>query len=570
VLVRELIARFGLDFDGAGFARADGAMNQLTNGAKKLFVALGGLAAARAGFEIAESAAQYEDAKRIFDATGESLDELREKSKGVLDDRTLVTQRNLARQFGITKDQFAEFIGISDAAAKTLGKSQKYIFESLITGSARASKPILDNAGILLDSEKLLSAAAKRLGKDQSALTDDERRQAIIGGVLEQGRKIKATVQGVDATVSDTYDRWSATFGNLKLALGGLVDVFVQRVAPAFETVAAIAQSGAKALTTYAKDTSKVTWLMRRLGEVIMFFVVRSIVLSGVQLAVYIGKLIASTTATLAATSATVLQAAANGYLAGSFGVVVYAIDMATVAARTFFLNLIAGPAFVGGTILAIVLMLAFFASEIYAVFTDTDGLFEKMSGHWGELRDRLMDGVEADEWWLVQALRLAAITAADLFDKLDQAFTTFFEANAANGTDWLDWLNAPLKTALDLIARVMIEGARLGRFGEGLKNFFSTGIAGQLYTDSEQTAPNPGNRYFGAARGADGPTFSPPPRASAGPTIQQTMSMEVDLSGQSLDPGAASDAVRRATQEAMTLANAEALRALTPSKAAP
>ena len=178
---------------------------------------------ATSALNLAKVGAQLEDAKTIFKATGYSIDEFRAKTKGLLSDQILVQKFNFAKQMGIDKDTFMQLANVSDAAAKKMGMSQEAAFESLITGTARRSKLILDNVGIVLDAEKAHQKYAKALGVSASKLSETQKDQAELNAILEQGAQMIKDVSSTGATMSDVFDQIDASTKNLETNVGKLI-----------------------------------------------------------------------------------------------------------------------------------------------------------------------------------------------------------------------------------------------------------------------------------------------------------------------------------------------------------
>lgn len=236
-----------------------------SSGVGLLTTALVAAGAAFKGFDMAKTSAQFADARTVFAAAGHDIEEFRKATKGLLSDKALITKFNYASQLGVTKDAFMELANVADAAAKKMGISQEYAFESLITGSVRASKPILDNVGIMIDAEKVHADYAKSIGKTADSLTEAEEKQAYLNEVVRQGRTMIADVAGVGATASDVYDKWDASTENLSTSFGlmlhqlgetsgvvnGLVSV-VQGLVDVFDGVVSGSDEGTQSLMNFA------------------------------------------------------------------------------------------------------------------------------------------------------------------------------------------------------------------------------------------------------------------------------------------------------------------------------
>ena len=206
---------------------ASGAASGLTSMGTAAAVAAGAfvaLNAAQRGFDLAKMSSQFADARTVFTAAGNDINEFRAATKGLLSDKALVTKFNYASQLGVSKDAFMTLANVADAAAKKMGVSQEYAFDSIITGSVRMSKPILDNAAIMVDAEKVNKDYAASIGKVADDLTEAEQKQAFLNEVVKQGNKMIADVAGVGATASDVYDQWDASTENLSTNFGLLLD----------------------------------------------------------------------------------------------------------------------------------------------------------------------------------------------------------------------------------------------------------------------------------------------------------------------------------------------------------
>lgn len=207
---------------GQGF----GGLATSVAGAVAAFFSVG---AAMKAFDMGRIGAQLKDASIVFKAAGNDIEEFRAKTRNLISDQVLVQKFNFASQMGISKDTFLQLANIADAAAKKMGISQEYAFSSLITGTARGSKLILDNVGILYSAEKAYEDYARSIGKTAKELTDFDQKMATQAAVLKAGNQMIKDVQGVGATVSDVYDQWDATMGNLTTTIGQFFDTIAQK-----------------------------------------------------------------------------------------------------------------------------------------------------------------------------------------------------------------------------------------------------------------------------------------------------------------------------------------------------
>ena len=201
-----------------------GELSKIGNAAKDFGGKIAALGIAGAGlFAIAEGANKFNVAKQAFDAAGGSLAELRKETQGLLSDFDLVTKSNLARTFGITGDAFTTLTKIAQASAATTGQSFDFLFESAITGTARLSKPILDNLGILVSVKSANEEYAKSLGKTASQLTDAEKSQAFFNAVTKKGSTILKELEEAGIDLASPFAGFTAQLKNAGTALGQLL-----------------------------------------------------------------------------------------------------------------------------------------------------------------------------------------------------------------------------------------------------------------------------------------------------------------------------------------------------------
>jgi hypothetical protein len=196
---------------------------------RAMFQAGGGLAAgygvARVGREaldFAKEGAQALALDKSFKALGYTLKDL----DGVLaatgynlDKVTVQRMVNLGHSFGFSVKQVTQFADIARAASIKTGQDMKWMFDSIVTGTARQSRLILDNLGILLDLSEAYKSHAATLGKTADALTDYEKKQAVVNEVMRQGKKFIEQVpldklgESIGRTETAFKDLWSTVKG---------------------------------------------------------------------------------------------------------------------------------------------------------------------------------------------------------------------------------------------------------------------------------------------------------------------------------------------------------------------
>jgi replicative DNA helicase len=171
-----------------------------------------GVAIAATANEAAKSAAQYERLERSTNSLGaqygmtsnEIIAAVNSVAKGTLSNATILEQANKAMLLGVadSEEEFTTLTKIAIDRGRAMGISMEHAFNSIVLGVGRLSPLILDNLGIILDADTTYGNFAKTIGKTADALTDAEKRQALLG-------RLKEEMGGFDPTsVLDTASAW--------------------------------------------------------------------------------------------------------------------------------------------------------------------------------------------------------------------------------------------------------------------------------------------------------------------------------------------------------------------------
>jgi hypothetical protein len=85
-------------------------------------------------------------------------------------------------------EEFTELMEIARDRARAMGLTIEQAFNDIVTGIGRGSPLILDNLGLVIDQVAANEDYASSLGKTADALTEEEKKQALLNAVLEQGK----------------------------------------------------------------------------------------------------------------------------------------------------------------------------------------------------------------------------------------------------------------------------------------------------------------------------------------------------------------------------------------------
>ena len=216
-----------------GFKNAEGGVKRLSGSMKKFAAGLVTTAVAYkaigAAVEGVQLAGKLEGVERAFDnmrdAAGFSINtfkKLDDALDGTVDKLTVMEQANAAMLLGIadSDDQMAELFDTAQRLAQAVGQDATFGIESLVTGLGRQSKLMLDNLGIMVDTNNAYEEYAEELGTTASKLTEAERKQAFINKALSEGKRLVDGLGEETLTSSQKLEQFSTSITNLKTAIG--------------------------------------------------------------------------------------------------------------------------------------------------------------------------------------------------------------------------------------------------------------------------------------------------------------------------------------------------------------
>lgn len=166
----------------------------------------------------------FNELARAAGQSGEAeLRALRAASQNRISDTNLQLAANRAALLGVadSADELSVLLQIASDRARKMGTNTGQAFDDLVTGLGRASPLILDNLGITVNITEVNAAYAAQLGKTVAALTEAEKKQALINAVIAQGKEtLDASGQSAETNAAK-LERLSATLDNLKGTAGG-------------------------------------------------------------------------------------------------------------------------------------------------------------------------------------------------------------------------------------------------------------------------------------------------------------------------------------------------------------
>jgi len=213
-----------------------------------------------------ELAGRFEKVERGFSnlakASGfssQSLGKLQKATDGTMSSMQLMTQANNAMLLGIvdSEDQMAELFDISQRLASSLGKDTTFGIESMVTGLGRQSKLMLDNLGIMVDTNKAYKDYAENLGVTVSQLSDQQKKQAFVNAAMSQANTLVNKLGAETLTSADHINRMKAALEESAIELGTTFSAAVETAADSLVRFLKFTQGAVKEIKflTLPKET---------------------------------------------------------------------------------------------------------------------------------------------------------------------------------------------------------------------------------------------------------------------------------------------------------------------------
>ena len=243
--------------DIAGLDKAAGTAAGGIGAMGKAFAAAGivafGAQVAGATIELAKMGAQSLALKSSFDQVQGGaanataiLDSLRSASRGMISDYDLMLSANKAALLGVadTAEEMSGLLQIASVRGRAMGISATQAFNDIVTGLGRMSPLILDNLGITVDLEATTAKYAATLGKSADALTDAERKQALVNAVMESSASLMEDANASAQNLAGQgFAQLDSAWANFRAALG--------------ESIAPFLDARAKEIADFLKGTSE-------------------------------------------------------------------------------------------------------------------------------------------------------------------------------------------------------------------------------------------------------------------------------------------------------------------------
>jgi hypothetical protein len=216
-----------------------GAMEVATQGATAamgaLGIAFGAMMAVKIGVDLAETGAAALRTEAAFNnlsaasgTTGTTLlTTMRAASGGEISDMNLELEASKAQFLGVahSASDFSQLLAIARNNAQQMGMSTEEAYAKLIDGLDKGTPRLLKQVGLNIDIKTANDAYATSIGKTVGQLDAEEKKQALVAAVMQQGAaQIRAT-GGAMETTAGQIEQGKAGFENLKTSVGELAAI---------------------------------------------------------------------------------------------------------------------------------------------------------------------------------------------------------------------------------------------------------------------------------------------------------------------------------------------------------
>ena len=233
--------KFFINVKEKGAKKAAGNIKSLTGSMKMMALQAVSVTAVVAGLRKSiQMSAEMEGVGRGFDNLAKSsgfstgaFNKFKAATDGTVGSLELMKQANNAMLLGITdsEDQMANMFDVAQRLGQSLGLDTVQAVESLVTGLGRQSKLMLDNLGIMVNTQQAYDNYAASIGKTSSQLTDQERKTAFTNAAMKEANSLVAQLGEEQLSTKDSINQVATAAGDLAIKFGDVLAPAVQDVA---------------------------------------------------------------------------------------------------------------------------------------------------------------------------------------------------------------------------------------------------------------------------------------------------------------------------------------------------
>jgi hypothetical protein len=146
----------------------------------------------------------FDQLKASSGAQSITLDKLQQSTQGLVSNTELLRQANQAMVLGLPGDQLDEVFEATIRVSRAMGVDATRGIESFVTGTARQSRLMLDNIGIMISAEDAYVKFAEANDRSVDSLTELEKKTAFTNLAIE---KLKENAEKVAETQLNAADQ---------------------------------------------------------------------------------------------------------------------------------------------------------------------------------------------------------------------------------------------------------------------------------------------------------------------------------------------------------------------------
>lgn len=198
-------------------------------------------------YDAAAEGSKIMAAEAFFKNAGKSIEDYRKATSGMVSDAELMKKANLADSMGINEETFKKLVMVAEASALKTGQSFDYMFNSIIVGTARSSRLLLDNLGIIVSVGQANETYAAKVGKAVDALSAEEKQLAFVEEVARRSQGTLDEYAQVTDRTAESFARFDASMQNtvdtIKVGLAKVIAEFLPGLTSFFDDVKSLVES---------------------------------------------------------------------------------------------------------------------------------------------------------------------------------------------------------------------------------------------------------------------------------------------------------------------------------------
>lgn len=192
----------------------------------------------------------YENLAKTSSTEVSSLEDMRRATQGMVSDYNLLQAANQAVALGLPTEKLDELQAAAIKLGKAMGLDAKSSIDSLTSGIGRQSRLMLDNLGVIVDTQVAYDWYAEKIGVATSAMDENTKAQGWMAYAIDQVIKKGERLGDNISETEKMQEKWTAAIMNAKTAVGeflgplAAISPIVEGLLPSLSFMAAQALPG--------------------------------------------------------------------------------------------------------------------------------------------------------------------------------------------------------------------------------------------------------------------------------------------------------------------------------------